>query len=202
MHDSRVSVDPDGFRLATQRAVIRPWHPSDAPRLFDIRRRPEIAQWLDHPDPWPSEHYTKERIESWRREATPSIPGPCAIVPAGGTEVVGGVSLVTLAVSGRISPADPRLSWLGGRPIEDAVQIGWLLHPEHVGQGWASEAAGAMLRYARSQGHRRIWALMWASNVASAAVCARIGMQDLGTGVDPWYGTSDDPTSRAFIWER
>jgi RimJ/RimL family protein N-acetyltransferase len=47
----------------------------------------------------------------------------------------------------------------------------------------------------------RIWAVMWASNSPSASVCRRIGMEELGVRVDPWYGSTDDATSRFFLAE-
>ena len=30
----------------TQRTVVRPWRDADADRLFDMRRREEVAKWL------------------------------------------------------------------------------------------------------------------------------------------------------------
>lgn len=119
---ARVITDPDRFRLVTERAVIRPWRASDAPLLFDIRRRPDIAQWLDHPEPWPSETYTRQRIERWRDEATERVPGPCAIVPSACAQPVGGVSLSALPLSGRIGADDPGLAVLS---TEVGYAVGW-----------------------------------------------------------------------------
>ncbi|MGB3184708.1 MAG: hypothetical protein WBG36_13835 [Ornithinimicrobium sp.] len=84
---------------------------------------------------------------------------------------------------------------------------GLLLHPDNLGQGWASAAARAMWRYVCSAGHLQVWPLMWASNAVSAAarepigMTERIGMTEPGAGVDPWCGTGTAAESRAYLWE-
>lgn len=42
---------------------------------------------------------------------------------------------------------------------------------------------------------------MWPHNDASAAVCLRLGMPELGVVDDPWYGTIEYRTSRMFCVE-
>ena len=83
--------------------------------------------------------------------------------------------------------------------VGDEIEIGWYLHPDAVGQGWAAEAAEATIRHGLSNGVERIWALMWRSNEPSAKVARRIGMRELGVLVDPWYGSEQDAYSRMFV---
>jgi len=170
----------DEFELTTARTTIRPWRTRDADVLFDIHRRPDVAKWLGDPTPWSEVDRAHEFIAKCAAVATPAVPMSCVIVPRETGVPVGGVSLLPL-------PDDP-----------DEVQLGWVLHPDHVGRGWATEAAVAMLAHALASGHQRVWACMWPNNAAAAAVCRRLGMTELGVQVDPWYGTTRDPDTLFF----
>ena len=58
------------------------------------------------------------------------------------------------------------------------AEIGWTLHPDFAGQGYASEAARALLGLAfGSLGLHRVFAQLDPRNHASAALCTRLGMR-------------------------
>jgi RimJ/RimL family protein N-acetyltransferase len=84
-------------------------------------------------------------------------------------------------------------------PLADAngpaglIEIGWHLHPRYQGQGFATEAAGAILAAAAKAGIDQVLALTDLDNAPSQAVATRLGMQDEGT-TDRWFGL----TSRQF----
>ena len=84
-------------------------------------------------------------------------------------------------------------------PLSDAdgptglIEVGWHLHPQHQGQGFATEAAGALLAAAATAGIGEVLALTDLDNVRSQAVAARLGMSDEGT-TDRWFGL----TARQF----
>lgn len=166
--------------LRTARLSIRPWEEADAPRLFAMLREPEVTKWTSTPEPMVAIAEALERIERWSQpiEGHPRL-GIWAIVPHASGEASGTVLL---------------------RPLADspAIEIGWSLHPDSWGSGYASEAAGAALEHAWRLGHGEVIAIMWPDNHRSAAVCDRIGMVDLGIVDDPWYGTDEEPTSRMF----
>jgi RimJ/RimL family protein N-acetyltransferase len=171
--------------VSTPRLLIRPWRPAEAPRLFDIRSDESVAQWLSDPAPWQARSTATEHIEQWAAQIATSPPfGSWAIVPRDTDVPVGTVSLLRL-------------------PNDDTeVQIGWYLHPDAVGHGWAREAAAGMLEHAFAHGIDRVWAIMWPHNDASAAVARAIGMTDLGVIPDPWYGEPDTPDSLMFRIDR
>ncbi len=78
-------------------------------------------------------------------------------------------------------PAD--LESLRSNPLE----IGWRLHPDFWGQGFASEAALRMAAYAFDElGAAELIAVRNADNAASGRVMDRLGMQY--RGVERWYG--------------
>lgn len=168
--------------MQTDRLRLRPWTLDDADRLYAIRSNPDVAQWLADPTPWTEPAQAVTMIESWRTTAAEDPPsGAWAIAPLDGAPLAGWVALHRLP--------------------DGQLDIGWSLHPDSAGHGWASEAGALLLEHARSSGVRRLYAVMWPHNDASAAVAARIGMRDLGVIVDPWYGTEEDPDSRVFVWD-
>jgi RimJ/RimL family protein N-acetyltransferase len=84
---------------------------------------------------------------------------------------------------------------LVGIPDSDGlVQIGWNLHPDSHGHGYAAEAARALLDHGLAVGVGEIRALTHLDNWPSIRVAERVGMRDLGT-TDLWY----DSPSRVFI---
>lgn len=60
------------------------------------------------------------------------------------------------------------------------VEIGWHLHPDAWGHGYATEAACAAIVDAFSRGQERIIAVTHPDNHASQAVCRRVGMHPHG----------------------
>lgn len=63
---------------------------------------------------------------------------------------------------------------------EGAPELGYWIAREHWGQGYATEAARAVLRIARTLGHRRIMAGHFTDNPASGRVLAKLGFVPTG----------------------
>jgi RimJ/RimL family protein N-acetyltransferase len=74
------------------------------------------------------------------------------------------------------------------------IEIGWHLHPDRWGRGYASEAASAMLRHGFAGGLDEIWAVVDPANQPSIAVCRRINLRLLGV-TSRWYA---DPS--LMLW--
>lgn len=172
-------------RLETERLTIRPWSLDDVDRLLEIRAIPEVATWLSNPDAWTSVDEAIVAIERWNAAiAGDDVLGHWAVVPHD-SEPVGAVSLQTT-------------------PDGRETTIGWYLHPDASGRGYAREAAEQLLHTALDVDDRvdRIWAVMWAENHASGAVASAIGMRDLGVLHDPWYGAPETPFSKFYLRDR
>jgi RimJ/RimL family protein N-acetyltransferase len=165
--------------LRTSRLVLRSWVEEDAPAFLDIYSRYEVIRWLG-PQPRRVAVTTLEsaleRIR-YREERISGLTAPMglwAIVPAGGDrdEPIGTILLM---------------------PLEDddgptgLVEVGWHLHPDHQGRGYATEAAGAVLDAAPATGIDEALALIDLDNVPSQRVALRLGMTDEGV-TDRWYG--------------
>lgn len=66
-------------------------------------------------------------------------------------------------------------------PGYDKAEIGWVIHPDHAGRGFATEAAHALIDLAFSHyGVHRVRAELDARNLRSAALAARLGMRQEG----------------------
>jgi RimJ/RimL family protein N-acetyltransferase len=66
------------------------------------------------------------------------------------------------------------------------VEVGWHLHPDSWGHGYATEAARAVIDRGFDAGLPEVYAVVRPGNTASLAVCARLGMQPLGL-FRRWY---------------
>jgi RimJ/RimL family protein N-acetyltransferase len=157
-----------GPLVTTDRLVVRRWRPDERDRLFDIYRRPEVVRWLGA-EPMPDRRQAIEMIErNMARQHTGSRFGSWAVVDRSSGAPAGSVILKELPNG------------------QGEVEIGWQLHPDSWGQGFASEAAGAVLERSLADGLPEIWAVTYLDNDRSAAVCRRIGMQLLGI-THRWY---------------
>jgi RimJ/RimL family protein N-acetyltransferase len=86
--------------------------------------------------------------------------------------------------------------------IEGEVEIGWHLHPDAWGRGYATEAALAVLRHGFEAGLEEIHAVTHVDNWPSQAVCRRIGMKHRGV-IRKWYaGPSEHFLADRDAWSR
>jgi RimJ/RimL family protein N-acetyltransferase len=157
--------------LETERLVLRPWQHDDAPRLLDILSRFEVMKWLGDGPPQLMKDLDEAhaRIDRYAERSTTHPHGIWAIEPKSGGEPRGTAMLVPLP-----------------NAEDGEVEIGWHLHPDSWGQGYASEAARAVLGHGFGAGLPEILAVTHLGNHPSMAVCRRIGMAHLGV-VEKWY---------------
>lgn len=72
--------------------------------------------------------------------------------------------------------------WFTDQPHRVA-EIGWVLDPDHSGQGYAREAVGAVIRFAFDKYDlHRLVTQMDARNEASARLAASVGMRQEAGG--------------------
>ena len=166
-HELALELHPQPRRIETERLVLRPFEPGDLAAVHDIHRRPEMVRWLyeeaartlEEDRPW-----LEGRIRRVRFGLTGDGLGFAAVHD--GT-VIGDLSLT-------LSSAEHRQG-----------EIGFLVHPDHQGRGYATEAAGALLDLAFDTFalHRAVGRLE-ARNVASARVLEKLGMRREGLLVE------------------
>jgi RimJ/RimL family protein N-acetyltransferase len=152
--------------LRTERLRLRRWttSPADLARLSDIYGRVEVTRWLGGPP-----QLTAAQIVA-RWDAVHGLDerfGCWAVELPDGT--VAGTVLF--------------------KPLPHGVgevEVGWHLHPDCWGHGYATEAARAVIERGFQAGLPEVYAVVRPGNVASLAVCARLGMAPLGR-FRRWY---------------
>ncbi|WP_110180932.1 GNAT family N-acetyltransferase [Nocardioides solisilvae] len=144
--------------LRTQRLLLRRIRPDDAPALAAYYGRPDVAAYLPF-GPLTLEETAAKLARRLPQEEEPEPP------------------LLGLAVEheGRLV-GDLLLMF---RPPEwSVVEIGWAMHPDVAGRGFATEAARAALDLAFGHyGFHRVDAQLDPRNTASARLCERLGMR-------------------------
>jgi RimJ/RimL family protein N-acetyltransferase len=158
----------DAATIATSRLILRPWRLDEVDRFVEIYRRPEVVRWFPAA-PLPDRQEAGERIKRYLAQLdTDPRFGRWAVVERSSGIPAGTVILQPL-------PAG-----------DGEVEIGWHLHPDSWGKGFATEAASAVLTRAFADGLPEVWAVTDLENHRSAAVCRRIGMRLLGV-THRWY---------------
>ncbi|SCG57992.1 GNAT family N-acetyltransferase [Micromonospora halophytica] len=165
--------------LTTPRLILRDWTDSatDLNRIFDIYSRTEVTRWLAASGlPLTAPEQARERLGIWRDRHAHQAGryGTWAIEVRDSGLVAGTLILKPLpGPDGVTETAD--------------IEIGWHLHPDSWGHGYATEAARAVLAREFTAGTHEVYAVVSPGNEASMAVARRLGMTHVGQRTD-WYG--------------
>ncbi|HZU85866.1 MAG TPA: GNAT family protein [Anaerolineaceae bacterium] len=156
--------------LITPRLILRDFREDDFAAVRAWEERPEVRRYEHHA---PTPEQTREQLR-WLVEhagQSPRTSYRLAITLPGDDTPRGRISL--------------KINWEEIREWE----IGWTLHPDHWGRGYASEAARAMLELAFTQlNAHRVVAYCNVNNAASVGVMQRIGMrQDARLRETRWW---------------
>jgi len=158
----------------TDRLVVREWtdEPADLDRIYDIYSRWEVARWLGaQPQAMASRDQAPGVVRRWRElhSASGGRYGAWAVQPRG-TGLVAGTVLFKPLPNGA-----------------GEVEVGWHLHPDSWGHGYATESARGAVERGFRAGLTEVYAVVRPDNAASLAVCRRLGMTPLGR-TERWYG--------------
>ena len=157
--------------LTTARLRLRAWTtaPAELDRLADLYSRDEVSRWLGGTPSvppaelvarWTAVNDLDARFGCWAIERTDGAVG-------------------SLVVAGTVL-FKPLPNGVG------EVEVGWHLHPDSWGHGYATEAARAVIERGFDAGLPEVYAVVRPGNTASLAGCARLGMQRLGR-FRRWY---------------
>jgi RimJ/RimL family protein N-acetyltransferase len=161
---ARPAVPGDGpfrpeYPIRTQRLLLRPYQADDTDAVYAYERLPATARYLSNE---PMSRAEAEALVT-RRIGSSTLGGVGEVVNM----------VIELAQTGALV-GDCVLFWCG----EGQAEVGYVLHPAHYGHGYATEAAGALLRLGfEDLGLHRIAARCDARNTASARVMERAGMR-------------------------
>ena len=156
-----IGVTPPRYPLKTRRLLLQPFGPGDFEAIYAIERRADVMRYLY----WEPRTRDEAHASLDRRLAMTGIDDHAdalrlAILLAGTDTLIGDFSL-------RMRNREHRQG-----------EIGFMFHPDHHGQGYATEAGRAVLELGfGSFGLHRIAGSCDARNTASARLMERLGMR-------------------------
>jgi RimJ/RimL family protein N-acetyltransferase len=155
-----VELRPD-YPVTTTRLSLRPLVATDAEDLVAYRSLDDVCRYIPF-EPMTIEAVAAKLTGVWQRQAI-------------GAEGEGLTLGIELARTGRVI-GDLMLYFQSAE--HRSGEIGWVIHPGHSGNGYATEAAHALLHLAFDQLElHRVTARVDARNLASLRLAERLGMR-------------------------
>lgn len=158
--------------LSTERLTVRSWTHDDVAAALAIYGAPQVARWLTPAMDRVGDLATaRTLLQVWQREQ-PTLTRPegrWAIQRTADGAVIGGLSIRALP------------------PQADDLELNWQLAPSAWGEGYATEAGRAMVRWAFGQDVDELFAVARPNNRRAIATTERLGMQWVGE-TDKYYG--------------
>jgi len=153
--------------LNTERLLLRHFEPGDLDPLYAMYRDPEMRRY--YPDGVRTLEETKAELE-WFANGHPQRPtlGLWATIERETGDLLGRCGLLPWQIQGT-----------------EEVELAFMIKKERWREGFASEAARGIIRYANDiPGLTRLICLVMPGNGASAGVAAKVGMQFEGDYTD------------------
>jgi len=165
-------LKPD-FPIETERLLIRPLQPDDVEALHAYQSLPEVCRYIPY-EPRTREQIAERLADPERSRSTLEEPGQAmdlAVVRKDTGRMIGDVLLFWHSAEHR------------------SGEVGYAFHPDAAGQGFATEAAAAMLQLGfEALSLHRICGRIDARNEPSAAVLRRLGMRQEAVLVEnEWF---------------
>ncbi|MFG1707414.1 GNAT family N-acetyltransferase [Nonomuraea sp. M3C6] len=156
------------YPITTQRLLLRPFTPGDLDAVNAYESRPDVTRYL----------YWDARDRDTSRTFLDKKITRVALLDEGDAIDLA----ITLRDTGDLI-GNCLLIWTSNHHRQG--EIGYVLHPDHHGHGYAPEAARAMLRLGFADlGLHRITGRLDARNTASARVLEKLGMRHEATLID------------------
>lgn len=145
--------------LETPRLILRHLVPTDLASLYELYRDPEIREFF--PDGTRTLEETREELQ-WFENGHPTHPelGLWATIERSSGDFLGRCGLLPWEIDGTLE-----------------VELAYLIDKRRWGEGFATEAAAAILDHARMNlGLRRLICLITPGNTASVRVAEKVEM--------------------------
>lgn len=146
--------------------VLRPFESEDLDVLHAIRSREDVNRYL-YGRPMSREETAAKLSERIERRSTLAEPGDTLLLAVTLREPGGEAGEVI---------GDVNLHWEPGEHRQ--AEVGYVLHPDHAGQGFATEATRPLITLAFAElGVHRVCGRLDGRNAASARVLEKLGMR-------------------------
>ncbi|QES46730.1 GNAT family N-acetyltransferase [Streptomyces venezuelae] len=160
--------------ILTPRLLLRPWQEDDLLPMAEINADPAVMQWIGDGSVLDLEQ-TSDALERWEEEWDDEGFGLFAVELLGSGELIGFTGLSVPHFLPEVLPA---------------VEAGWRLGRQFWGQGYASEAAQAVLEWGlQDRGLEHVISISRVGNKASENVAHKLGMTLERETTHPEYGT-------------
>ena len=149
--------------LIGRRLVMRELTAEDWPDVYTYSARPEVSRYQPWEPNTPAESRAFVEQVIAAAQAMPRVEYQLAITLADGGRNIGTGALWVRSIN------------------HGQGELGYFLHPDHWGRGYATEAAGLLLEFGfGTLALHRIFATCDPRNAASARVLAKVGMTEEG----------------------
>jgi RimJ/RimL family protein N-acetyltransferase len=158
---SHTHVLEPALPIETERLILRSFRPDDFDAVYAMQSRPDVARFL----------YWDARTEEEVGEALVKKVAATAIRAEEDTLFLAAELKATGELVG-----DVVLQWTSEQHLSG--EIGFIVHPDHHGHGYATEASRVLLRLGfEDLGLHRVYGRVEARNIASARVLEKLGMR-------------------------
>ena len=169
--------------LLTERLILRPFEESDLDAYTDLLTAPEVRHSLRLPGTF-SRREAWSQMAQWRGQWELRGSGHFAVEERATGRFVGRAGLHRPEVD----------DWPG-------LEVGWALHPDAWGRGYATEAGAASLAYAFDvMGEGEVVSVILPDNHRSQAVARRLGLALIEDRVLSTYPA--EPLGIWHVWRR
>ncbi|MFJ3224539.1 GNAT family N-acetyltransferase [Streptomyces sp. NPDC086783] len=159
--------------LETPRLILRRWREEDVAPMAAVNGDPEVMRWI-RDGSVRDEEQTRDGIRAWESEWEERGFGLFAVEIRSTGELAGFTGLAVPHFLPEVLPA---------------VEVGWRLGRSHWGQGLATEAAAAAVRFGFEEaGLERIVSIAQVGNGASERIMIKLGMRLARETVNPTCG--------------
>jgi RimJ/RimL family protein N-acetyltransferase len=153
-------LKPD-YPIRTERLLLRPYTVDDLDALYDIQTRPDVVRYL---------YWGVRDRDEVRHSLAQKIKASLL------TDEGDNLTLAVVLPETGVLVGDVLLAWTSREHRQG--EIGYIVHPDHSGRGYATEATVEMLRLGfEGLGLHRIVGRLDARNTASSRVLERLGMR-------------------------
>ena len=147
--------------VRTERLSLRPATPQDSEATWRFQQLESVCRWLTRAPKSFGDY------RAWFED--PETLSKMVVIELDG-EVIGDLMLVVENAWAQAEVAD--------RAQGVQADLGWVLHPEYAGRGYATEAVRELLRICfEERGLRRVTAHCFAANESSWRLMERVGMR-------------------------
>lgn len=159
--------------LETPRLILRRWREEDVAPMAAVNGDPEVMRWI-RDGSVRDEQQTRGAVQAWESEWESRGFGLFAVEIRATGELAGFTGLSVPEFLPEVLPA---------------VEVGWRLGRSHWGQGLATEAAAAAVRFGfEDRGLERIVSIAQVGNGASERIMTKLGMRPVRETVNPTCG--------------